>query len=265
MPELPEIETIVRHLRPAILKKKIVGLESNTPRLFRDHRNSSEVKRAILGQRIEALSRLGKNIMFQLSNGKYLLLHLMMSGKLLVNPIGNRVHDRMVLRLSGNTRLVFNDARKFGRCRVVEGFAGLVGPDALSLSPVQFREAVKARRGVIKSMLLNQKVLAGIGNIYADEILWYARIHPLRRSDTLKKGEIDKLCGATQQVLELAVEREGSSMTYYRKPDGSQGGYYPVRKVYGRKGEPCPRDRAAISRIVVGQRSTHFCPSCQKL
>ncbi len=263
MPELPEVETIVRYLRPRIRGKRILEFYSNTPRLFRHHRNPAEVEKAVGGRVIEKVRRLGKNIIFQLSGGRCLVIHLMMTGAILLNPREKRKHDRMVLRLSGNTRLVFNDIRKFGTCRVVEGPEALVGPDAFSVGFTKFKDLISSRRGAIKSVLLNQRVVAGIGNIYADEILWYAGIRPTRKADSLCEEELRAVHGAMQKVLKLAIKKEGTSMRDYRKPDDSEGGYYGVRKAYQREGEKCSRDGAVIKRIVIGQRSTHYCPRHQ--
>lgn len=265
MPELPEVETIVKYLRPKLVGRKILDLKSNTPRLFRDHKNNPvEVRRIAVGRKIEEISRMGKNIIFRLSGGSCMLIHLMMTGKLLVDPKEKGKHDRMVIILSGGTRLVFNDIRKFGRCRIIQR-GELTGEDALAVNFKKFKELIQSRNGKTKSTLLNQKILAGIGNIYADEILWYAGIRPLRKADSLKVGELSKLYKVMREVLNLAIKKEGTSSRDYRKPDGSEGGYYEIRKAYQRTGERCSlKDGGVIKRIIVGQRATHFCPKHQK-
>lgn len=264
MPELPEVETIVRYLRPRVVGKEILEMHSDTPRLFRGHKNSGEVRYAVVGKKIIGLARAGKNIVFRLSDGKRFLIHLMMTGKLLWNPQGNRKHDRMILRLSGGNKLVLNDVRKFGRCRIVESPTKLVGSDPLQIEFKKFEILISGRGGAIKNLLLNQKILAGIGNIYSDEILWYAGINPLRTAASLKEPELKKIYSAARRVLYRAIGAGGTSARDYLKPDGSKGGYYKIRKVYQRAGEKCSRDNAIIKRIKVGQRSAHFCPKHQK-
>lgn len=264
MPELPEVETIVRHLRPKISGLKILGMDSNTPRLFRDHKNFYEVRNAAIGKKIIEVERIGKNIILKLSSRKYLVLHLMMTGKLLLNPAGARAHDRLQISLSGKIKLVFNDIRKFGRCRVISSLADLGGPDALSLNPETFNFLFSGRITSVKNILLNQKLISGIGNIYADEILWQAGVHPARRVNLLTLKEIRNIFKATKTVLRTAIKKGGTSSRDYLKPDGTEGRYYKIRKVYQRTGEKCARDGAIIRRIKVAGRSTHFCPKHQK-
>lgn len=264
MPELPEVETIIRYLRPRVVGKKIFNLKSGTPRLFRDHKNIGEVKKAVVGKKIADLTRAGKNIVLRLSDRKCFLIHLMMTGKLLWNPAGERKHDRMALRLSGGNKLILNDIRKFGRCRVVDSPESLVGADPMRLKFKEFKDLVTGRRGAIKNLLLSQKVLAGIGNIYSDEILWYAGIKPTRKAGSFSEEELAAVFAAMKEVFNLAIKKEGTSSRDYRKPDGSRGGYYEIRKVYQREGERCSRDGVIIRRIKIGQRSARFCPKHQK-
>ncbi len=264
MPELPEVETIVRYLRPRLRGKRILGFETKTARLFRDHKNPDEVRKAVLGRKITDLERVGKNIVFKLSDGNYFLLHLMMTGKLLWNPTGERKHDRLVLKLSENNKLVFNDVRQFGRCRIISPEKLLLGQDPLAIKFREFKNLLSGHRGALKNLLLNQKILAGIGNIYADEILWYAGVRPTRSGSTLTDAELSKLHGAIKKVLVLAIKKGGTSSRDYLKPDGSKGEYYEVRRAYQRQREKCARDGAIIKRIKIGGRSSHFCPLHQK-
>jgi len=265
MPELPEVETIIRHLKPRLTGRKILDMSSNTPRIFRDHKSFSEVRKQVLNKKIESIERAGKNILLHLSGNTCLAIHLMMTGKLLIDPQEESRHDRFVMELSGPTRLVLNDIRKFGRCRVVADPKALGGVDALSLNFETLKYLLGSRKTPIKVFLLNQSLVAGIGNIYADEILWQAGIHPLRRIDALDNKEIKSLFCAIKKVLMLAIKKGGTSSRDYRKPDGSKGAYYKIRKVYQRTGEKCRRDGAKIQRIVIGGRSSHFCPKHQKL
>lgn len=277
MPELPEVETIVRHLRPKITGRKILDMSSNTPRIFRDHKSFSEVKKQVIGKKIESVERLGKNILFNLSGGVCLAIHLMMTGKLLVDPVEKSRHDRFLIKFAGGTNLVFNDIRKFGRCRIFRGRGGRtstikrsdlvelnVGHDALAIKFKEFKSLISSKKKIIKNFLLDQRAISGIGNIYADEILWAAGIHPLRKTDSLSGKDLKNLFSAIKKVLTLAIKKGGTSSRDYRKPDGSEGGYYQIRKAYQRTGEGCARDGTKIQRIVAGGRATHFCPKHQK-
>lgn len=263
MPELPEVETIVRYLRSRLRGRRILGFEAKAPRLFRGHKNSAEVHRAVLGKKIVGLERVGKNIIFKLENGSYLLLHLMMTGKLLWNPVGQRKYDRLIIKLSGGGRLVFNDVRKFGKCQIISPEKLLLGRDALTVKFAEFKKLLVGKKGRTKSLLMDQKVLAGIGNIYADETLWYAGIKPTRAASTLNAPELERLYTSVKKVLRLAIKKGGTSSRDYLKPDGSKGKYYEVRKVYQREGEKCARDGAIIKRVKIGGRSSHFCPRHQ--
>lgn len=262
MPELPEVETIVRHLRPKIRGKRIVSIFSNSPRTYRGHKSLAEIKSVVEGAEIKNIERYGKEIIFRLSNGSCLGIHLMMTGKILLNPEGKRPHDRMRVHLTGGTELVFNDIRKFGRCRVISAFPKS-DSDALSITYFEFLRRIK-RKKPIKSILLDQNIIAGIGNIYADEILWYAGVDPRRAGTSLSLEEIKNIYSHTEKVLAVAIKKGGTSSRNYRKPDDSRGSYYDIRRAYQRTGEKCTADRGVIRRIVVGGRSTHYCPVHQK-
>lgn len=264
MPELPEVETIVCYLRSEIRGKRILNVEVRGRRVLRDYKDPKEFIKLVVSKRIENISRLGKNIIFELSGRTYFALHLMMTGRLFLNPAQRSIHDRLIFQLSGKQKLIFNDIRQFGWCRVVFVPHMLVGPDALSLSLREFKNLIRRRGGVIKNTLLNQKIISGIGNIYSDEILWYARIKPTRKTDSLFGSEIDALYRATEKVLKLAIKKGGTSARDYRKPDGSKGGYYEIRRAYQRTGKRCVRDGAVIRRIIIGQRSAHYCPKHQR-
>lgn len=265
MPELPEVETIVRQLRPKIRGKRILGLDTDTPRLFRDHKSVKEVEMAVIRKRIKEIKRIGKNIVLVLDRGAPLVLHLMMSGRILLNPKKSEPYVRLVMRLSGNTRLALQDVRKFGRLRLVASPESLVGKDPLLISSAEFRVFLHSHHKTIKTFLLDQRFLAGIGNIYADEILWEAKLHPLRKTDSLTNQELKRLHRALRQVLNLAIKREGTTMRDYKKPDGTSGGYWQIRKAYGREKEQCRRCGTPIKRVKIGARSTFYCPKCQKL
>lgn len=284
MPELPEAETIVRFLRPKIRGKQIWDMWSNTPRLFRKVKagrsdfqrfynfKKSGLQKFLRGRKILDICRKGKNIVLNLSGGHDLYIHLMMTGKLLWNPPRiQKKHIRFWIKLSGGDILALHDVRKFGWIRLLSkdklsrGKPTLrIGPDALSLSFQRFKEVLGGRKGVIKPLILNQKIISGIGNIYADEILWYAGIKPQRPANALKTRELKKLHLSLQGVLRLAIRKGGTSSRDYRKPDGSEGGYYNIRKAYQRAGEKCSRCGGIIERMVIGQRPAYYCPKHQR-
>lgn len=263
MPELPEVETIVRAVRPYAEGKKIHAIRSDTPRLFRECQSFGAVKQEIEGKRILALGRIGKNIIFRLDGMYDLWLHLMMSGSLLVGrEAGNEPYIRMEIELDNGKKILFRDIRKFGRVRLVkkDNADMQLGPDALEVSFPQFADIIQRKKKAIKTLLLDQSLVSGIGNIYADEILWYAGVLPSRNSRSLSAEEIKKIYKNIYAVLSAAVRAAGTSFRDYRKPDGSKGGYFALRKVYQRTGEACAKDGALIRRTIVTQRGTHFCP-----
>lgn len=263
MPELPEIETIVRFLKPRILDKEILSLEIFSKRIIKELGSATRLNKKIVGQKIIGVDRAGKWIVFKLSSGEYFLFHLMMTGRLLLNPKDKNKHDRLILFLSGNTKLVFNDVRQFGKCIITSTLINL-GEDALAIKFPEFRNLITTKNKIIKNFLLDQKNIAGIGNIYADEILWDTGIHPLRKTNTLKHFEILKLFQSVKNILRLAIKKGGTSSRDYRKPDDTKGEYYKIRKAYQRTGEKCSQCGGIIKRILVGGRSTHFCPKHQK-
>lgn len=264
MPELPEVETIVRYLRPQIAGKIILGIKVNEPRIFRYVKNPRNYIKNFYGEQITELERLGKNIIFKLSGNKSFALHLMMTGRLLVNPKDTaHRHCRALFKFKDGTKLGFFDIRKFGMIRDISELSRF-GPDALSVSGKIFKQLISQHSAPIKLTLLNQAIISGVGNIYADEALWHADIHPKRKGKTLTYAELKKLYRALNLVLHKAVRYEGTSSRDYRKPDGSKGGYFKIRKAYQRTGEHChKRDGGIIKRIVIGQRSAHFCPKHQ--
>jgi len=276
MPELPEVETIVRYLRPQICGKRIWDIEVRGRRVLRDYQSPQEFVSLIKGRRIKSIGRFGKNIIFELAGGTCFAIHLMMTGRWFLDPAEETPYDRLIFRLSGGRRMVFNDIRQFGRCRLIafgenneEGrkfrFPKLnLGPDASTLTLKEFSNQLSGRKGAIKSILLNQKIIAGIGNIYSDEILWYAGIKPTRKLELISEKETRLLYAALKKVLRLAIKKEGTSARDYLKPDGSRGGYYEIRRVYQRQGERCVLDGAIIKKIKLGSRSAYFCPRHQR-
>ena len=271
MPELPEVETIVRQLREygtegrRIMSVKVLWARTVEP--LPVDRFCSE----LTGQTILRIDRVGKWMILALSGGRFLMIHLRMSGSL--SPLPGS-HDRLVMELSGGLTLYYRDTRKFGRWKLVDDPSGILnalGPDALTrgFSRRYFTTVLRKKHRRIKPLLLDQAVVAGLGNIYADEALWEAAIHPERWSDSLKDDELRALYTAIRHVLHVGIRNRGTSLgsgkTNYRDLKGRSGGHRALVKAYGRTGQPCERCGNPIERIIVVQRSTHFCPICQKL
>lgn len=265
MPELPEVETIARTLRPALLGKTILSADLRWPRTLAAP-SPAVFKKRLKGQQIESISRRAKFLDLQLSDS-HLLIHLRMSGDLLVVLGGYRPakHDRLIAHLSEDTSLIFSDPRKFGRVWLVDDPAEIfrdLGPEPLSeaFTPDWFYSALRLRRRQLKPLLLDQTFLAGLGNIYTDEALHLAKLHPLSLSDSVTKKQAKGLWQAIREVLEEGVRRNGASIDWVYRGGDFQNHF----RVYGRTGEPCPVCGTTIERITVGQRGTHFCPQCQE-
>jgi formamidopyrimidine-DNA glycosylase len=269
MPELPEVETFVRALRQPLIGRSVVGVFNDWPRHIVTP-DLPVLQARIRGLPIVAVGRRGKYLVFSLGQSETLIVHLKMSGHLSIaaanTPRDQHVHT--VFELDNGHELRFKDIRKFGRVYLVDDpqrVLGSLGPEPLSntFTAEQFRAMLVKRRRVLKPLLLDQSFIAGIGNIYADEALHYAKIHPARIASSLSSDESLIMHSSIKQVLELGINREGASIDDYRKPDGSMGNMQNAIVVYGRTGEPCYQCGTAIRRIVLGGRSTHYCPNCQ--
>lgn len=283
MPELPEIETIVRELCPHLQGRVILDVSVDWPRTIAEPAEDVErFRQGIRGCRIAGLRRRGKFVVIDLDGGPdercgALLIHLRMSGRLVLEPLGRPQHLRVTFSLSEggqqteSKRLYFYDTRKFGRIWLVQdptAVVGDLGPEPLAegFTQAAFHALLAKRRGMLKPLLLNQRFLAGLGNIYADEALFLARLHPQRKADTLSRAEILRLYQAIQSVLEGAIEHHGTTFDgVFVRPQGEEGRQQEKLNVYGQAGMPCPRCGTPIERIVVGGRGTHFCPHCQPL
>ena len=262
VPELPEVETVVRSLSPYITGHAILHAEVLSRRVTRaSHRATAQ---ALTGAKIENVQRRGKQIFVHLNRG-VLYMHLGMTGKLLWN--GERTkYARAIFELDNGT-LIFDDVRQFGRVEFypeVPDFLAKTGPDALSVSSLEFMTRLKRHTGHIKTLLLNQSFIAGVGNIYADESLFAARIHPRARANRLSQTRAKELHCQILAILESAIQHRGSSISNYVDAEGSRGNYQSQHNVYGRTGEPCLRCGAPVRRIVLAQRGTHYCPHCQR-
>lgn len=272
MPELPEVETVARGLRSLLIGRAIVAASVGWPRTVAKPR-AEEFAKGIVGRRVNSVDRRGKYVVIGLDRG-YLLVHLKMSGQLQVVRSGEPKdkHVHLVLDLDDGRQLRFRDVRKFGRVYLVrdpaEVTAGL-GPEPLAndFTLAEFRRLLAHRRGRLKPLLLNQHFLAGLGNIYADEALFAAHLHPLRKADSLTPQEQARLYSAIRTVLKGAVEGRGTTLTDggYADARGETGTYQERLAVYGQGGNSCSRCQSSIERIVISGRSAHFCPRCQRV
>ncbi len=271
MPELPEVETLARDLQRLLVGAEIEAVETCWPRSVAVP-TAEELADQLPGRSIVGVSRRGKFLVLSLSDATYLLIHLRMSGQLRVQPAACSPdnHARVIFDLADGRQLVFSDTRKFGRVywtRDLRDVIGDLGPEPIAedFTLQDLRVALATRRGRLKPLLLNQRFLAGLGNIYTDEVLFKARLHPLRKADSLTGEEAERLYRAIRGVLGQAIDSRGTTLEDERYLDaqGWPGSYGERLRVYGRPGEPCPRCGQAIERIVVGGRGTHFCPRCQ--
>ncbi len=275
MPELPEVETTARSLRPRLIGRRIriVG-GVDWPRML-PNTSEDELRGVLLGLAVTTVDRRGKYLLIGFEDDRWLALHRKMSGNVLLRPAeaAPEAHTHFEMGLDDGWLLRFVDARKFGRVYLFASRADLdafiaarLGPEPLTeLDAASLRELLRGRRGRIKSLLLDQAFLAGVGNLYADEALWEARVHPLRAADSLTTHEVRRLAPAIKQVLVMGIERRGTSFSNYRDADDTPGENQDHLNVYGREGQPCPRCGTMIKRIMIGMRSAHLCPRCQRL
>ena len=297
MPELPEVQTIVSDLRKILPGLKIAGIETDWEKMFKNT-SFNAFKKEIVGEKILDVRRLGKNILIDLSGGKTILVHQKMTGHFLygkwepatppvagearwlgkeAGPLRDDPQNRfihLVFDLSNSQQLALSDLRKFakvllwptGKLSELEDINNL-GPDptAEDFDFNKFQERLTGKKGKIKTVLMDQSVFAGIGNIYSDEILWLAGIHPLRPVSSLTKEELKSIFTSTKKILKKAIEARGTSDSDYRDPSGNKGEYQKMLYVYGLEGEKCQKkDGGLIARLKIGGRSAHFCPIHQK-
>lgn len=271
MPELPEVETIARGL-----DKRIAGdlIESvwlgSKPEPLKSA--AGEIVSTLQSKEILRVRRVGKHIVFDLApavNGSSTaraqwIVHLGMTGSLLVcSPDRERQkHAHAVISLASGRELRFVDPRRFGRLSILENFEA-AGKEPLQISPNGFVKLFRGRKTPIKSALLNQKLLSGVGNIYADEALFRAHVRPRRRAESLTRAELELLHKGLQRVLREAIKLGGSSISDYVDADGKEGFFHLKHRVYGREGEPCLACKTPIKRVVIAGRSSHYCPKCQ--
>jgi formamidopyrimidine-DNA glycosylase len=278
MPELPEVETVVRGLQTALPGRSIISVRLGKTDFIDDPVALGE---SLPGRRIAAVERIGKFIHLQLAPDaspgsghpdppSHLMVHLGMTGRLVVRAANEPAppHTHVYFQLDDGRELRYTDIRRFGQMLLLRDakIAELrerLGEDALTISTEEFRRRLAGRRARIKALLLDQSVLRGVGNIYADESLWRARLHPARQAAKLTSEEIDRLRQAVQRVLNEAIRLRGSSISDFVDSDGQPGGYQKWHRVYAREEKPCYRCRAIIRRVIVAGRGSHFCPRCQ--
>lgn len=289
MPELPEVETIRRGLAGRLTGKKITAVEVKKERLVRG--SKATFRKALLGQKIAGIERRGKLLAFRLdpnSDKKYLLIHLKMTGQLIyrfgsqtvlgghgegVQPeeLPNK-YSYIIFTFADGSKLFFNDRRQFGYMKVASAEEKEAIWQAFGIDPLdrrlysweRFRQALGGRKTLLKMVLLNQRVIAGIGNIYADEICFAAKVRPQRRISSLREAELKALYKASLKIITAAVRARGTTFSDYRDAAGRMGGFHKLLKVYGRGGAACVRDGATLKKIRAAGRGTVYCPICQR-
>lgn len=275
MPELPEVETIRLGLEPHLVGRRLERVDIHDPRLTRPFEPRA-VADALEGERIGAVERRGKYLIVRFESGRALLIHLRMTGSLRHALRGSSADDpyrRAVVRLDDGSDVVYRDVRRFGTWALLEPheldahLAERLGREPLerTFTSRWLAERLADRRAPVKAALLDQRTVAGLGNIYVDEALWRARVHPLRPAGSLDPDEIARVTRGIRDALKAGIARQGASLRDYSTPDGQRGRMQEEFRVYGRTGEPCPRCGAPIDKIRAGGRGTWYCPSCQQL
>ena len=275
MPELPEVETIRLALEPHVVGRRFERVEIHDPRLVRPFEPLA-VAAELEGERVAALERRGKYLVVRFESGRVLLIHLRMTGSLRHarhGELGDDAYRRAVVNLDDGSDVAYRDVRRFGTWHLLEPeevdeyLARRLGGEPLerTFTAKRLGERLAGRRAPLKAALLDQRTVAGLGNIYVDEALWRARLHPLREAGTLDGDELRRLAKGIRESLRAGLARQGASLRDYATPDGSRGRAQERFRVYGRVGEPCARCGTPIDKIRVGGRGTWYCPSCQRL
>ena len=301
MPELPEVETIIRDLNKKVLNRTFIDVWTDFPKVVRKPEDFEQFKKEIKGKKIQKIWRRGKNIIFNLSDyipphrpptevgpsNRSLLIHQKLTGHLLLGnwefsrgkwipptgPLTEKINTyiHLLFTLDNGQMLALSDLRKFAKVELWDN-EGLkkelssFGPEPLEkdFTFENFKECFKGKRGKIKQVLMDQTVIAGIGNIYSDEILWQAKIYPFKNVSKLTDEELKEIYQAMREILAKAIKLGGESISDFRRISGERGYFDKERKVYRREGEPCPRCGTKIKRVKLGGRSVHYCPSCQR-
>lgn len=295
MPELPEVETTVRDLKKKVLGRTFIDVWTDFQKMIKKPKDFKDFQKEIKGRKIKNIRRRGKNILIDLSESKTLLIHQKLTGHLLIGnwkldatnpplfrnwkslkigPLQEKINTyiHLMFWLSGNLMLALSDLRKFAKVELLnkkdlKKELSSLGPEPLdkSFTFEKFKKALlKRQKGKIKQVLMDQAVIAGIGNIYSDETLWKAKVHPFKDVSKLSEEELKKIYQAMKKNLEEAIEVKGESISNFRRISGEKGGFDPLRKVYRKEGEKCNRCGTIIKRVKLAGRSAHFCPRCQK-
>ena len=273
MPELPEVETIRTGLEPQLVGRTFERVEISDRRLTRPH-DPREVAAELEGEKVAAVERRGKYLIVRFETDRALLIHLRMTGNMLLAPRGAAADDpyrRAVVRLDNGSDVAYRDVRRFGTWLLLEPgelepyLGERIGKEPLgnSLNARSLADRLARRRAPLKAVVLDQRVFAGVGNIYADEALWWARLHPLRPANELSPEELRALVRAIRRALRLGIARQGATLRDYRNANGAEGEMQSEFRVYGRAGEPCWRCGHPIEKTRAGGRGTWFCPNCQ--
>jgi formamidopyrimidine-DNA glycosylase len=274
VPELPEVETVRLGLEPVLVGRRLERVEIHDPRLTRPF-DPRMVAAELEGERVSALERRGKYLVVRFESGRGLLIHLRMTGSLRHarrGALGDDPYRRAVVSLDDGSDVAYRDVRRFGTWLLSEPdelepyLATRIGVEPLGpeFTLAELTGRLATRRAPIKAALLDQRTAAGLGNIYVDEALWRARIHPLRRARDLRPAELRRLHGAVREALEAGLARQGATLRDYAQPDGRSGAMQHEFKVYGRAGEPCDRCGTPIEKTRAGGRGTWYCPRCQR-
>ncbi len=271
MPELPEVETIRRQLAPHLEGRTLLGVEILDPRWTRPAPPRA-VEDDLRGRVVEEVGRSGKYLVWRLTGERFLLVHLRMTGALLFDPPADPPHTRVRFTLDGGHRLAYNDPRRFGTGHLLIGtpardayLGERLGPEPLTpaFTSAYLQAAARGRSAPIKAFVLDQRRIAGVGNIYADEALFRARIHPLRATGTLTRRQLEALHEAVEYALAAGIDAKGATIDDFRHVDGAQGSFQDRFAVHQREGEPCPVCGTPIRKLVVGGRGTYVCERCQ--
>jgi formamidopyrimidine-DNA glycosylase len=277
VPELPEVETVVRDLRPLLVGRRITRVVRPSSQALRKPW-SADWDAALRGAVVRSVQRRGKWIVLELEGERHLVVHLGMTGQLTVVPAGEAIagHTHLIFDLAdgpggeGTRQLRFRDVRRFGSATLLAtraertAFFAESGPEPFDLDAADWRRRLAKTGRCVKAVLLDQQTVAGVGNIYADESLFEARLHPARPGRALTGPEADRLRRALARVLRRAIEKRGSTIRDYVGGSGERGGFQEEFRAYGRTGKPCPRCRTAIACLRLAGRSTHYCPKCQR-
>jgi formamidopyrimidine-DNA glycosylase len=275
MPELPEVETIRAALEPHVVGRRFERVAIDDPRLVRPFEPTA-VAAELEGERVAALDRRGKYLIVRFESGRVLLIHLRMTGSLRHAQNGaldDDPHRRAVVKLDDGSDVAYRDVRRFGTWHLLEPeevdpyLQQRLGGEPLerSFTAKRLGERLANRRAPIKAALLDQRTVAGLGNIYVDEALWRAQLHPLREAGTLDTDELARLTRAIREALRAGIARQGASLRDYSTPDGRRGRAQERFRVYGREGEPCTRCGTPVDKIRTAGRGTWYCPNCQRL